>query len=256
MKINKTFDASLSKQDCETLYQIITHFDTIPTMIGKGKRNVVKITDFNGHSINIKSFKIPNFINKIVYRFFRKSKAQRSFEYANKLIECGINTPKPLSYIEFLKPLFLNKSFYITPQLKYDFTIRELVDNPNFKDFENIVRQFTQFTFNLHEKGINFLDHSPGNTLILKKEDVYVFYLIDLNRMKFEKMDFHKRMKNFAKLSPKDKMLEIMADEYAKLYPQKSKAEIHKTMQMYSGKFSNRYKKKEQFKKKYFFWRK
>jgi hypothetical protein len=256
LKINKTFDASLSNSDQEALFNIINHFETIPTMIGKGKRNVVKITDFNGQPINIKSFKIPNIINKVVYRFFRKSKAKRSFEYANKLLNFKINTPKPLGYVEFLTPLFLENSYYISKQLTYDFTIRELVDNPNFEDFENIVRQFTQFTFFLHQKGINFLDHSPGNTLIIKKGDAYVFYLIDLNRMKFEKMDFHKRMKNFAKLSPKDKMLEIMADEYAKLFPQKSKDEILKTMQLYSNKFSNRYKKKEQFKQRYFFWRK
>jgi hypothetical protein len=36
----------------------------------------------------------------------------------------------------------------------------------------------------MHEASINFLDHSPGNTLIVKKsEGKYDFYLVDLNRM-------------------------------------------------------------------------
>ena len=46
---------------------------------------------------------------------------------------------------------------------------KELVEIPDFPDHDTILRQFTRFSFNLHEKGIEFLDHSPGNTLIKKK---------------------------------------------------------------------------------------
>jgi hypothetical protein len=34
--------------------------------------------------------------------------------------------------------------------------IPELVEVPDYPDHENIVRQFTKFTFNLHEKELNF----------------------------------------------------------------------------------------------------
>ena len=37
-----------------------------------------------------KRFKKPNFFNKIIYTFFRSTKAQRSFNYAKKLIELGL----------------------------------------------------------------------------------------------------------------------------------------------------------------------
>lgn len=73
--------------------------------------------------------------------------------------------------------------------------------------------------------------------------------------MKFQEMNFEERMKNFAKLSPKDVMLDIMCDEYSKLYPFKSKSEIIEKMYYFSNKFSTFYKKKERFKKRYFFWR-
>lgn len=73
--------------------------------------------------------------------------------------------------------------------------------------------------------------------------------------MKFQKMDFLARMKNFAKLSPKDDMLDIMCDEYAKLYPLKSKNKILDMMYFYSNKFSTYYNKQEKFKKRYYFWR-
>jgi hypothetical protein len=51
-------------------------------------------------------------------------------------------------------------------------TFRELVEVPDYPDHENILRQFTKFTFNLHEK--NFI---PGNTLIKKvSDDEYNFF--------------------------------------------------------------------------------
>jgi hypothetical protein len=54
-------------------------------------------------------------------------------------------------------------------------TFRELVEVPDYPDHENILRQFTKFTFNLHEKELNF--RSSGNTLIKKvSDDEYNFF--------------------------------------------------------------------------------
>jgi hypothetical protein len=107
----------------------------------------------------------------------------------------------------------------------------------------------------LHEKGIHFLDHSPGNTLIRHDDNDYQFYLVDLNRMEFKTLNYDERMANFARLSPRSKMLDIISDEYAKLI-NKPSAEVRERMLYFSKKFSSGFKKKEAFKKKYFFWRK
>jgi hypothetical protein len=37
----------------------------------------------------------------------------------------------------------------------------ELIHDPLFPDRKNILEQFTEFTFRMHEASINFLDHSP-----------------------------------------------------------------------------------------------
>lgn len=86
-----------------------------------------------------------------------------------------------------------------------ELTFRELVEIPDFQEHDKILRQFTKFCFDLHEKGVEFLDHSPGNTLIKKiDENNYAFYLVDLNRMNFHnQMDFEQRMNNFRRLTPK-----------------------------------------------------
>ncbi|QNK78898.1 Kdo domain containing protein [Winogradskyella sp. PAMC22761] len=239
----------------EQLMHAIENFDQQGEMIGNGYRNVIKILTIGGERYNIKEFKVPNLVNKIVYRFFRKSKAERSFLYAKRLLKAGILTPTPEAFVEYKSPFTFGSSYYISKQLEYDFTIRKLVDDPTCDDYDNILRKFTQFTYRLHQNGIHFLDHSPGNTLIKKEGDDYKFYLVDLNRMDFKTLSYDERLANFARLSPKDYMLEVLSDEYAKLIG-KPREEVKERMLFFSQKFSLSFKKKEAFKRKYFFWRK
>lgn len=115
----------------------------------KDGRNQLKLFPVDGEIVNVKSFKIPNPINKIVYKYFLKSKAQRSFENANYLLERGIGTPAPIAYVEQSGPLF-GRSYYFSQQIPYDLTYRELIHEPNYPDNEKILRAFTRFTFELH----------------------------------------------------------------------------------------------------------
>jgi len=103
----------------------------------------------------------------------------------------------------------------------------------------------------LHEAGIEFLDHSPGNTLIKEVgENKYEFYLVDLNRMNFhDLMSFDQRMKNFSRLTPQKEMVEIMAKEYAKLYHSQEQETIDK-MWGFTKKFQQKFHLKQARKKK------
>lgn len=228
---------------------VIDQFHKTGELIGDGRRNVIKIIEIEGVKYNIKSFKIPNIFNKIAYKILRKGKAQRSFEYASKLKSMEILTPNPEAYAIEETALF-GKSFYISKQLNYDFTIRKMIDEPDSDDFDTIVKAFTRFTFNLHEKGIHFIDHSPGNTLIKKNGENYLFYLVDLNRMNFGALDFNTRIKNFARLSAPEKMLELMSDEYSKLI-NKPKAEVFQLMNHYAEAFRNKILRKKRLKKRF-----
>ncbi len=222
----------------EKLRNILSNFAKVGENVTQGERNLIKKVAIDGIVVNIKKFKEPNFFQSLVYQFLRKSKAKRSYEYALKLIDCEINTPFPIAYFENFS-FGLKQSFYVSEHVNYDFDFRKLIHKPQFQNREEILRQFTQFTFKLHENNVNFLDHSPGNTLIIDKGEnnfKYVFYLIDLNRMRFEKMDFKKRMKNFRRLWLSKTMLKIMAKEYAELYG-KTYSETHKLMSKYSRNF-------------------
>ncbi|MDQ1243829.1 MAG: hypothetical protein QG565_169 [Campylobacterota bacterium] len=177
-------------------------------------RNEIKIIDFEGESLVVKSFKIPNIINKIVYTFFRDSKAKKS--YKNSL-EIGDFTPKPIGYIEFKKFGLINESYFVSENFKYDFTIREPLLQTDFKGKEEVFKAFSRFTYNLHEKGIFHLDYSPGNILIKEENGTYVFKIVDINRMEFKPLNLEERLKNFSKLWARDEDLKTIAKEYSKL---------------------------------------
>lgn len=250
-KINS--NAPFSKDE---VINLVDNFYSSGTLLVKGNRNEIKFFKSNHFSLNIKSFKIPHLINKIAYRYFRKSKARRSFEYATILLEKGIGTPQPIAFIEKHNWFGLTNSFYVSEQLETELTFRELDWYPDYPDHENILRQFTKFTFNLHEKGIFFLDHSAGNTLIKKMPDKkYEFFLVDLNRMSFDvKMDFNKRMQNFARLTPKKEMVEIMSEEYAKYYNEPSSI-IFEKMWFFTNEFQEQFLKRRKLKKQLKFWK-
>ena len=207
------------KKQEKALLQLVNVFFDQGNLIVKGSRNTIKSNVLGDEVINIKYFKKPGAFKSVIYSFFRSTKAKRSYDYGLYLLDNNISTPFPIAYIEERK-LFglLGDSYYICKQIAYDFTIRELIHEPLFPERELILEQFTEFSFKMHEANVNFLDHSPGNTLIVKKgEGKYDFYLIDLNRMQFENMSIAMRMDNFKKMWLSKKMVKVVAKAYAKL---------------------------------------
>ncbi len=239
----------------KTITGFIKKFDITGKQLGKGDRNSIKLFDIEDKIVNIKSFKIPNLFNQIAYRFFRKSKAQRSFEYANRLLEMDVDTPQPIAYYEFPTIFLFKKSYYVSEHKNYDLTYRELSRDLNYPDHEQILRAFTRFTYNLHQKGILFLDHSPGNTLITKKGNDYVFSLVDLNRMLFKPLSFNTRIRNFERLTIHESMVRTMSDEYAKVSGEPFE-KIFELMWKSTQEFQAKFYRKKRLKKKLKFWKK
>ncbi|HLU81349.1 MAG TPA: lipopolysaccharide kinase InaA family protein [Flavobacteriaceae bacterium] len=242
-----------SKQ--EEIDRLVRDFDSKGESV-HDERNHLKNYLLEGKKITIKSFQKPNFINKIAYRFFRKSKARRSFEHAQILLDKDIGTPEPIAYYENKKGLIFGKSFYVSEYIEYDLTYREIIHDPNFPNRHEILKQFTRFTHKLHENGIEFLDHSPGNTLIIVNENNdYDFFLVDLNRMKFHQtMDYQTCIQNFRKLTSDKNMVATMSAEYAKITG-RDYHQVFKDMWENTQKFQQHYHQRRKLKKNLLFWR-
>ena len=234
----------------EAILACIKHFESTGEYVTKGERNVIKSFDLDGETINIKSFRVPKAFNSFVYKFIRPSKAKRSFEYAEKLQMNAIKTPFPIAYVENHSTFGLHESYYVSLHIDYDFDFRALIHDPLFEDRRNILEQFAEFCFKLHEHNVNFLDHSPGNTLVVKRDYTYDFYLIDLNRMKFESLNLAQRMENLKRLWLSKQMIHIISKRYAEL-ANKELHEVQDLLLKYSQKFKRKINRKKYLKKKY-----
>lgn len=239
------------KSQEKAIIQLVKCFFDEGNLIVKGSRNIIKSNFLGAEKVNIKFFQKPGLFKSIIYSFFRSTKAKRSFDYANYLIKHHIQTPLPIAYLEERNSFgLLGDSFYISQQIDYDFTIRELIHNPLFPNRNVILEQFTEFTYKMHEAEVNFLDHSPGNTLIIDTGNgVYDFYLIDLNRMKFEKLSIENRMENFKKMWLSRTMIKVVAKRYADLMKQPEE-KIHAILLQKTLQFKRKITKKKYLKRK------
>ncbi len=180
-------------------------------------RNELKIIELNGIKCVVKSFKIPHAINRVAYTFLRDGKAKKSYLNAIKLNKLDVNTPEPIGIIEFFCSGLLTESYFISVYEPYDFTIREVFHH-KVENFQEILKQFAKFTYEIHQKGVWHVDYSLGNILVTEQEDTYKFSLVDINRMKFKEISVYEGLKNFNKFWAKDDNdLLIIAKEYAKL---------------------------------------
>ena len=209
-------------------------------------RNTLKRLHIFDVDIVVKSFKVPHFINKVAYTFFRASKAKKSYNNSKKI---AAFTPEPIGYIEYFRFGLLFDSYYACKEYKYDFTIREPLVNNNFKNRDEIFRAFARFTYTLHNHHVEHLDYSPGNILIKQLESVYEFKIIDVNRMRFRDLSMYERIENFSKLWAKDEDLKVIASHYATLI-EMNKDEAIKIALSASQKHKNRKNFKKRLKGK------
>lgn len=207
-------------------------------------RNEIKVVDLDGLSLNIKEYKIPHLINRIVYSSFRKPKCLRSYEYAIKLRNMGIETPEPVAYIILSSGGIISKSYFVSIQSDYDRRFYEF-GKGGIIGREAVLIAFAKYTANLHDSGIYHLDYSPGNILFCEKEGAVHFSLVDINRMKFGRVSFNEGCKNFARLWGQKDFFILVATEYAKA----RNFDIAKTIKLvlhYRNAFWKRFKNKSE----------
>lgn len=192
---------------------LCTRFDREGETIHKG-RNEIKVFDCDGQPINVKRFRIPHLANRVIYTFFRKPKAERSFVHALKLRQAGVGTPDPVAFILEYKGGLLHYSYFVSLQITGYDTMYGIGKTP-FEANEKTLAAFARFTAEIHEKGIYHKDYSPGNILRKDIEGGTDFRLVDINRMVFGNVTVRKGCANFARLWGKEDVFRCIAREYA-----------------------------------------
>lgn len=194
-------------------------------------RNCIKKIEIAGAMWNVKSFQKPHLINRIIYRYFRLSKAERSYINSIRLLELGINTPQPIAFIIEQNWAGIYNSYYISQQIDYDYTLGELITQRP-KNSEEIMTRCLQFINNFHRKGVYFLDLSVGNILIKQNPDGNTtFYLVDVNRATFynRPLTCSESIKAFCRLDTTQQEKTWILQHYAQI----SGYNINEVMQCY-----------------------
>lgn len=189
-------------------------FDHNGTVICKG-RNELKEFNVAGNKIIVKSFRRPHLPNRVIYNFFRPSKAKRSFRYAEMMRRLNIGTPPPIGYCSVSSWLLLGKSYYVSLKSECPHTFRDL-HQTDFPHRNEILRAIARTTAKLHDNGMLHKDYTAGNILFAVRPEGVTVEIVDLNRMRFGHVSMAEGCKNLTKLPGSEEMFAVMADEYAK----------------------------------------
>lgn len=189
-------------------------FNREGTVLYKG-RNELRQYRIAGYDLVVKSFKRPHLINRIVYGFLRPSKAERSYQYALKLLKTGFKTPQPVGFVTCRKGICFEKSYYISLKSTCSFTYKDF-NHRSFQRQDEILKAIALFTARLHESGFLHKDYSAGNILFDDTTEKIPIEIIDLNRIVFRKVNMEDGCKNFERLPGSDDMLTLMGTIYAK----------------------------------------
>ena len=232
------------QKECFKPYLMRLHesFESYSDIIYKS-RNILAAVNWEGERVIVKSFGTPNLFNRYLYRWVRKSKACRALENAVELTKRGINTPDPIGYIEYHRWNSLTRSFYAYHEWPAASTAREFITNPDQPNRTKVLNALGEFAWQLHDRGVDFRDFSPGNILVKWSQKIE-FCLVDINRIVFQMLPLDKRMMTFARLWAGNHELSIIVSGYTAC-SRDDNAEALKLALHYSQLHKNRSLRKE-----------
>lgn len=203
-------DYLLSREELQekyTLARLPEAFAGSDNILHSG-RNTVKLLD---GGLVVKRFARPSLINSLIYGLFRKSKAERSFLYAQRL---GDATPAPVAWLDIKHCGLLSDSYYVCRLSSLPYTAMQLAKDPAFPDRDRHLRAIARFTARLHEQGMMHKDYSGGNILFDDDDNIQ---LVDLNRLVFNvRVPLERGCRNFERLPLDPAACTLVGMEYAR----------------------------------------
>ena len=168
-------------------------------------RNLIFRTTVNGQTVAVKRFPVASPGKRLVYRF-RTTKAVRAFDHAVRLHQLGVGTPRPLAAVEVRRRGWLTASYFCSALVE-QFREARVLRFPDTPDRPRLLELLGGFVGRLHELGILHEDLTAGNILIVPepaRPDGVEFQLVDINRMRFGRVETLAGIANLVQLRLND----------------------------------------------------
>jgi hypothetical protein len=198
------------------LEQLPEDFERLGEVIYDGRNQLRVITAPDGSLVNAKRYCTPHLVNRVVYSLgIRQPKGLRAFRYPTLLLERGIGTPEPIAYIEQRHCGLLGLSYFVSVQSPLKHTFYEF-GNAQEGTYEEIAEALGRFTAAMHDREVLHLDYSPGNILWDHDEHGYHFSVVDINRMRFGKVDIKDGCAALCRMWGPKRFVELIARSYGR----------------------------------------
>ena len=125
-------------------------------------RNTIKAFEAEGERLVVKRFKRPNLLRAVIYTFFRRSKARRSYEHAVRLRALGVDSPEPVAWSEYRRNGLITETYFVSRRSDYT-PLTAATERFPTSDSLPVLEAFARFTVRLHEKGICHEDFNQTN---------------------------------------------------------------------------------------------
>ncbi len=208
----------------DDLLNLVRHlpeeFSKLGTIIHDGRNCIRRVRikgleDLGIQEVVIKRYHKPNIFQRLDYTFIRHSKAHRSYDYANIMLQRGIGTPTPLAYVEEWRHHIFLCCYYICAATE-GFQLKEQIEED-----DRLCVAFARFVAKMHEQGILHGDLNSTNTLCVADETApngFRFSVVDINRARIfpEAIPLEKCLKDFYTFSAEPATYQHFVQEYLK----------------------------------------
>lgn len=179
---------SMTIEICPDYEQLRPWVTTIDEVFATGQllyrgRNEVRLFEHEGRQWVVKRYKRHDIVKRIVYTFFRKNKARRSYENGLQLLHRGFQTPAPVAFMERRSMGLIAQVYYVCAYTAAQPIRPRLIEQEPFD--EALATAYARYVARLHAAGVLHRDLNPTNVLFYEHEGRFDFELIDINRMTF-----------------------------------------------------------------------
>ena len=163
------------------------------------KRNEVwrcVVTDGSGQPVPVivKRYRRPKLLQRLCYSTFWTNKAVKAYHYGLRLLQLGIDTPRPLAALTLRNRWGMVCQYYLVTAESNDLSCEVLTDERGiyrtahcaFSDADGLIDALARYLVQLHELGFLHGDTNLSNFRWHRDEDGrYQLSVIDINRSRF-----------------------------------------------------------------------